>query len=189
MGDPMVKTMARRLARLTAVVLVGCWVLASPTDARAIEAVSTPVDVRIVFGAGCAGSGTIEVFDPDGRPWLLPDYTPIDRYSEGASWQPGTVAVVTGTINGAASPVLRLLDEAGHELFRVELPQSAPYERRYLVTCQEGRLTAVPDTALVLPGRPVLSALGALAMLIGAVWALTTARRRAVTGRQESART
>jgi hypothetical protein len=149
---------------------------------RGIEATGTHVDVQLTFASGCAGSGILKIFDPEGRPFAeTPDGEQSAPYRQPLTWTAGTEVKVSGAFNGAASPRLQLLDSEGKVLLAVNLvPWGGRPGRQddvYTVFCDSPQYRALPDTAAAptnSANRPLTALLGLL--LIGTALALFAMR-------------
>jgi hypothetical protein len=88
--------------------------VASPV--RAVEGTQTDVDATLKFGAGCHGSGTVEIWDPEGRTSMG---EAIRRTR--LTWSPGFTIRIRTAFGGAAGLHLRLVDAQGVQLIEFAL--------------------------------------------------------------------
>jgi hypothetical protein len=155
--------------RLSAAGLTLVLVLALASGVTAVEAVSTPVDVRLTFTMNCEGTGLLKIFDPGAREFAsTPDADLVAAYRKRLQFHPGSRIHVTGAFNGAAHPRLELLDANGATLLSVDLVpfggrKGGPQEDLYLVSCGPNGL---PDTANTHSARVDLSLVGNLILVI-----------------------
>jgi hypothetical protein len=161
----------RQRATLVGAVLA---LLAMTTGAvAAVEATKTPVDVRLVFGQGCFGSGVLTIRDPEGRPWITRDGGTVARLRRAVAWRPGSALHVEGDFAGAASPQLRLVDDGGSALVEIDLVPwggraEGPSRDHYAVRCDGTNYSVLPNTGMPSPGLPaVASVVGALLAVVG----------------------
>ena len=148
---------------LAAVFLVMAW--ASPV--RAVEGTDTDVDVTLKFGAGCHGSGTVEIWDPEGRTGIggAIHRTPL-------VWIPGYSIRIRTAFGGAAGLHLRLVDAQGVQLVEFALRPwgTAVVEGDgYDIVCSRQGYTARPD---------FMGWLGGAALLVGLLVSVGRLRSR-----------
>lgn len=132
-------------------------VMAAGGPVRAVEGTGTDVDVTLKFGAGCHGSGTVEIWDPGGRTDMG---EAVHRMP--LAWRPGySIRIRTG-FGGAASPHLRLMDAQGQQLFAIALRPwgtTVAGGDGYDIVCSHQRYSARPDFISWLGGTALLPVL------------------------------
>jgi hypothetical protein len=139
-------------------------VMAASSPVGAVEGTQTDVDVTLKFGAGCIGSGTVEIWDPGGRTDMgeAIHRTPL-------AWSPGYTIRIRTAFGGAAGPHLRLMNAQGTLLVEIALtgwPGAEGGSDGYDIVCSRQRYAARPD---------LISWLGGAALLLGllvSVWRL-----------------
>ena len=130
--------------------------MATGGPVRAVEGTETDVDVTLKFGAGCIGSGTVDIWDPGGRTAMgeAIHRTPL-------VWSPGYTIRMTTAFGGAAGPHLRLMDAQGMQLVEIALRPwgtTVAGGDGYDIVCRRQRYAARPD---------FISWLGGAALLLG----------------------
>ena len=149
---------------LAALVLV----MATGGPVRAVEGTQTDVDVTLKFGAGCHGSGTVEIWDPEGRTGMgeAVHRTPL-------VWNPGYTIRITTAFGGAASPHLRLMDAQGTQLVEIAIRPwgtTVAGGDGYDIICSRQGYAARPDFIGWLGGAALLL------ILLVSVWRLRKRR-------------
>jgi len=123
----------------------------------AIEGTDTPVDATLKFGVGCHGSGTVEIWDPEGRTGMG---QAIHRTK--LAWSPGYSIRITTAFGGAAHPRLRILDAQGGQLVEIALrPWGTTVAEGdgYDIMCSRQGYVARPDFLSWLGGTALLGGL------------------------------
>jgi hypothetical protein len=142
--------------------------MAAGSPVRAADGTYTPVDVTLKFGAGCIGSGTVEIWDPEGRtirPGEAVHRTPL-------AWSSGYTVRITTVFSGSASPHLRLMDAQGIQLVEFALPGfvTEPVAGEgYDILCSRQGYVARPD---------YMGWLGGTALLVGLIVSVGRLRSR-----------
>lgn len=149
----------RILAALLLVMAAG-----GPVDAT--EGVATEVDATLKFGAGCRGSGTVELWDPEGHT-VQGEAVLRTRLT----WSAGYTIRIRTAFSGAASPHLRVIDSEGIQLFAFALRSIGPMVDGdgYDIVCSRQRYSARPD---------FIGWLGGTAVLVGLLVSLARLRSR-----------
>jgi hypothetical protein len=154
------------LPRLAAALVIAAPITAMVglEPAAAVEATATQVDAVVAFGTGCSGTGSLRVFDPEGRQFGLDAES--DRIRD-IHWLPGTRIHVVGLVQGAAQPRIELTNDVGERLFDVAL---TPWGfgnggiDRITVSCADGAYAALADTAMP-PPRRLLGPVGLMSLI------------------------
>jgi hypothetical protein len=140
--------------------------MAAATPVRAVEGVDTEVDATLKFGAGCHGSGTVEIWDPGGH----------TRMGEAVvrtrlTWSPGSSIRIRTAFGGVASPHLRLMDAQGTRLVEFALRNSGTLAGGdgYDILCGRQGYVARPD---------FIGWLGGAALLVGLLVSVGRLRSR-----------
>jgi len=140
--------------RVLAALLLG---MAAAGPVLAVEGTDTPVDATLKFGVGCRGSGTVEIWDPEGRTSMG---EAIHR--TGITWSPGFSIRIRTAFGGAAGLHLRLMDAQGVQLFEFPLRPwgTAVVEGDgYDIICSRQGYVARPDFIGWLGGTALLAGL------------------------------
>jgi hypothetical protein len=138
---------------------------------RGVEGTDTDVNVTLVFGVDCRGSGAVEIWDPGGR---TSEGEAVVRKE--LTWSPGYAIHIMTVFGGAASPRLRLVDVAGTRLVEIALAPwgSGPPDDRYAISCRGQRYSAVPD---IIPTLGTIAVLLGLLLTLGRLWSRFAWRR------------
>ena len=142
-------------------------VMAAAGPVRGVEGTGTPVDATLKFGAGCHGSGTVEIWDPEGR---TSKGEAIHRTR--LTWRPGFSIRIRTAFGGAAGLHLRLVDAQGVQLFELALRPwgTAVVEGDgYDIICSRQGYIARPD---------FMGWLGGTALLVGLIVSVGRLRSR-----------